>query len=249
MAGAVYLWILIGSLLIASFPSDEARAETPTDLDIVVALDRSESISAPEAAIQIESLIYTLRHPGFHNAATGGLIGRIGLSVITWSSFTRSEVLLPWTLIASPEDANRASATLLPHFYIEDSQAHGTQTDIAFGISQGTTMLQTSPFAPTRKVINMVGDGVSNIGRVPGVDRDRAIEEGIVINALLSGSERARPYLEAYFRRAVIGGPTAFMIFVGEPDLFLEGMLRKFILEIANLSPSPHADPTTHGRG
>ncbi|MCR9254619.1 MAG: DUF1194 domain-containing protein [Alphaproteobacteria bacterium] len=234
--------LLVGSsiAILTGAAVTEARAETAiaTDLDIVVALDRSESISAAEAVRQVEGLMYTLAHPRFHQVATDGLHGRVGVSIITWSSFTRSEVLLPWTLIDSPEAARAATARLLPHLAVDDAEAHGTQTDVAFGISQGAGMLRGSPFRPIRKVINMVGDGVSNIGRVPGVDRDRALKEGIVINALLSGSDRARPVLEAYFKRDVIGGPTSFMIFIGDSRQFLDGMLRKFVLEVARLVPS-----------
>lgn len=219
------------------FLTVKAEAKTPTDVDIVLALDRSESISGVEALQQVEAIIYTLLHPRFHQSATNGLHGRIGLSVITWSSFTKSEVLLPWTIIGSPGDARVAAKTLFPYLNVDDAQAHGSQTDVAFGIQQGTEMHGRSPFQPIRKALNMVGDGIGNIGRVPWSDRKKAIEQGIVINALISGSERARPVLETYFKRDVIGGPTAFFMWAGDTDDFLDGMLQKFVLEIANLSP------------
>jgi len=53
--------------LMASLPLHSTQAQTATDLDIVVALDRSESISGLEAVRQIEGVIYTLLHPQFQS--------------------------------------------------------------------------------------------------------------------------------------------------------------------------------------
>lgn len=68
-------------LLAAVVPAATAAAE-PSDVDIVVALDRSESIGREEALAQLDRLIHTLRHARFLESVRGRRHGRIGLAVV-----------------------------------------------------------------------------------------------------------------------------------------------------------------------
>jgi hypothetical protein len=213
-----------------------AAAAQPVDIAIVVSLDRSESIDREDASAQITGLIHALNHPRFLAAVQSGAHGRIGLSVLTWSSFGRHDVILPWTQIAGAASAARAAKVLALDFDRELQAVHGTQTDVAFGIELGTQQMAELPWPAQQRVINMVGDGISNIGRVAIVDRDAALAQGITVNALITAQGSAIRVLTDYFRRNVIGGPTAFVQLTNGDDDFADAMLRKMLLEIARLN-------------
>jgi len=242
MAGAMRQ--LLGVLCLSAIASTGATAavvaaDERVDIAVVVSLDRSESISVEEAKAQITGLIYTLEHPRFLNAVRSGRLGRLGLSVVAWSSFARTEVVLPWIAIGGGDDARRAAAVLAKDLERDREVTHGTQTDVAMGISVATAQMAELPWPADQRVINMVGDGISNIGRVAVVDRDVAVASGITINALVTAQGSAIRILKEYFRREVIGGPTAFVQLTNGDEDFADAMLRKMLLEIALLN---HAD-------
>ena len=119
-----------------------AQAAKPVDIAIVVSLDRSESIDAEEAKAQIDGLVYTLRHSRFRDTVAVGWYGSIALSVITWSSFGRYEVILPWSRIADRGDAAGAAKILELDYARQIFARHGSQTDLAFAIEIGMNQLE-----------------------------------------------------------------------------------------------------------
>ncbi len=241
IAVAATAGIVAAGLLIADHlaGSRQARADDgANDVNIVVSLDRSESIDQEELKGQIDGLRHTLTHPRFIEVVTRGRRGRIGLSVVTWSSFGRSDVILPWTRIAGLEDARRASAVLLEDLDRQRTVRHGAQTDVAFGIETGSEQFRREPWGADKRLLNMVGDGISNIGRLAWVDRDAALNAGITINALIIAQGSAIRVMTDYFRRNVIGGPAAFVHHTVDVADFTEAMLKKFLLELSSLEPA-----------
>ena len=105
-----------------------ADVEKPVDLAIVVSFDRSESIDRQEARAQINGLAYALRHPRYHAAIATGYHQRIALSVVTWSSFGRQEVIMPWIAIAGPDQAKLAAKWLEKFLDRKADPHHGSQT-------------------------------------------------------------------------------------------------------------------------
>ena len=203
-------WLLV---LFAVFafppPLAPARAGEAVDLAIVVSLDRSHSIDEADAESQINGLIFTLRQTAFADVVAGGRLGGIGLSVVTWSSFGHHETILPWVRIAGRADAALAASILEADFLRQKAARHGSLTDIALAIEVGIDQLDRLPWAASRRVINVVADGVSNIRRLAAVDRDDALARGIVVNGLIMAHGEAVEPLAEHFRREVIGGPSA----------------------------------------
>ncbi len=224
------------ALALAFLPlAAQAQGARSVDIAIVVSLDRSESIDMEDARAQIDGLIFTLRHSRFRDAVGAGWFGRIALSVVTWSSFGRQEVILPWMQIAGAGDAEVAAAILKLDYTRQRAARHGTQTDIAFAIEVGMKQIDTLPWAARQTVLNVVADGISNIGRVATVDRDAALARGITINGLIMARGSAIGVLSRYFRREVIGGPTSFVQVSASNEDFANAMLRKIILEMVRL--------------
>lgn len=227
-------WFL--ALALSCLPvAAQAQAEKPVDIAIVVMLDRSESIDTEEARAQIDGLIFTLRNSRFRETIAVGWYGGIALSVTTWSSFGRHEVILPWTRIASAGDADAAAAILKLDYARQTISKHGTQTDVAFSIEVGMKQLDALPWGASKSVINVVADGISNIGRIATVDRDIALARGITVNGLIMARGKAIPVLSRYFQREVIGGPAAFLQVSVSNDDFANAMLRKILLEMVRL--------------
>ena len=137
--------------------------------------------------------------------------------------------------IAGAGDAEVAAAILKLDYTRQRAARHGTQTDIAFAIEVGMEQIETLPWAASQSVINVVADGISNIGRVATVDRDAALARGITITGLILARGSATGVLSRYFRRAVIGGPTTFVQVSDRNDDFANAMLRKIILEMVRL--------------
>ncbi len=231
------LLLLISALAMALVLGQPSRGLAGgTDINMVVAFDRSESIDEEDRKAQVRGLIYALTDPAVLQAIESGSIGEIGLSVVTWSSFNRTGVLLPWTIIGGKEDAERAGAWMLAGEAEANQVQHGKQTDIGLGIRTAVDQLAVAPWFGAKQVINLVADGVSNIGHVAMVDRDRAVGQGITVNGLVQGRGNAIEALRRYFRREVIGGPSAFVESATTNDDFADAMLRKMQLEIALLN-------------
>ena len=227
-------WIL--ALLLICLPvAAQVQAAKPVDIAIVVSLDRSESIDAEEARAQIDGLVFTLRHSRFRDTVAVGWYGSIALTVINWSSFGRYEVILPWTRIAGPADAAAAATVLELDYARERIARHGSQTDLAFAIETGMKQIDALPWPATKSVINVVADGISNIGRLAMVDRNIAVARGITVNGLIMARGSAIEVISRYFEREVIGGPAAFIQVSDGNDDFANAMLRKILLEMVRL--------------
>ncbi len=227
-------WLLV--LILSALPLvARAEASMPVDIAIVVSLDRSESIDADDAAAQIDGLVFALRHSRFRKSVGVGHFGRIALTVVTWSSFGRHQVILPWVQIADGRDADVAAAVLELDHARQRVARHGTQTDIAFAIEVGMDRLDALPWPASQSVVNVVADGISNIGRVATVDRDAALAQGITVNGLIMARGSAIEVLSRYFRREVIGGPTSFLQVSTSAEDLANAMLRKMLLEMVRL--------------
>ncbi len=145
--------------------------------------------------------------------------------MVTWSSFGRHEVILPWMQIAGPRDAAVAATILELDHARQRISRHGTQTDVAFAIEVGMDQLDTLPWEASKSVINVVADGISNLGRVAMADRNLALARGFTVNGLIMARGSAIEVISRYFRREVIGGPTSFQQLSASNEDFARAML------------------------
>ena len=100
----------------------------------------------------------------------------------------------------------------------------------------------------TRKVIDVSGDGPDTTGAIP-VERarDDAVARGFTINGLAI-HRPAMPSLPDYFRTSIIGGPRSFVLRAESRATFADAILRKLILEIADLAPDRQQAQDPQGR-
>jgi hypothetical protein len=110
-------------------------------------------------------------------------------------------------------------------------QLFGGGTSISGAIDYARALLAQVPGEPTRRVIDVSGDGSNNSGRSVTLARDEAVSAGVGINGLPILS--VEPDLDHYYRDYVIGGPGAFMVPATSYETFAEAIIKKLITEIA----------------
>ncbi|HEX9489302.1 MAG TPA: DUF1194 domain-containing protein [Stellaceae bacterium] len=226
-------WLLGATLATAGAlilgPTPPASAAEMTDTALVLAVDVSESVTPERYALQMEGIARAFHDREVQGSILSGAHHSMFVTLVEWSN--KPFVVLPWTLIASAEEAD-AFADRLRQAPRADSQF--TCMSRALEIIEGKVL----PFVPVpaeRTVIDVSGDGRDNCNPAKSVDavRDELVAAGATINGLpiLEGDEAAT--LEAWYREHVIGGHAAFLVPAhGFADV-QRAMRQKFIVEIS----------------
>ena len=207
------------------------------DLELVLAVDVSESMSRAELLSQRLGYVAALRHADFAGAVATR--GGVAITYMEWAGANDQKIIVPWTVVSDAKAAESFAsrldaAPLRPDF---GSAAWNTGTSISHALLFAAGMFNNSL---SSRVIDISGDGPNNAGPFLGPVRDRVVAEGITINGLpipARGGLNPPFPLDAYYEDCVIGGPGAFVLAVGEPDEFAAAVRRKMILEIAGPLP------------
>ena len=226
------------SLLAADAPAGaQSRAEM-VDTALVLAVDVSGSVTDERFALQMEGIARAFEDTSVQAAITSGTHRAIFVTLVEWSN--RPAVSVPWTLIASAEDA-RGFAERIRRAPRADSQVKAVAAALQLIADK---VLPFLPVQAERTIIDVSGDGRDNCNPQRQVDavRDDLVSADVTINGLpiLEGDEAAT--LEPWYRDHVIGGRGAFLLpALGFKD-FGRAMRRKFIVEISTA-------PAARGRG
>jgi hypothetical protein len=226
-----------------------------TDVNVLTALDVSDSIGKPDAALQFEGVAEAILASEFLDRVDAGQHGRIGFAVYTWAAGRNLRVVVPWTLIGSADDAGRVAAELrraagvecasVTRPKVDDGPAlvwYEFRTDISAAIDHGRTLLAAAPYEAGRAVLNLCANGEDNVGTGPSRARDHAVASGLTVNALALG-EHAE--LGPYLRATVQGGPASFVLEAKAYADFTEAMLRKFLMDL--IAEQAVAGPAVRG--
>jgi Ca-activated chloride channel family protein len=214
---------------------DAAAGGLVTDVNIVTALDISDSVSPQATAIEIDGMAEAIRAPEVIQAIRNGRHGKVGFAIFAWRDGAYPE-LVSWTIIASAKDAQAVSRRLESDFHAfaaADPPAPPLSphmTDLSGAIDHAAILLLTAPFVSSRSVVNVIGDGWDNVGEGPRHARDRLVAKGGTINGVVLGLD---PVLMGYYRSTVIGGPGAFLLSIDDPAAMSEVLARKFLNDIA----------------
>lgn len=215
---------LIG-LLLWSAPAAALADDQPVDTALVIAVDVSLSVDAGRYDLQRDGTAAAIASPDFARAATSGPNGAIAVTIMEFSDPDRQIQVVPWTRVASAADA-RALADEVRRVHRSSSGL----TAIANALLTADELFGEAPWRATRRVVDVSGDGMSNIG--PPIDeaRDKLVADGITINGLPILTEE--PWLETYYTLYLIGGPGAFVIVAQDLDSFADAMRRKLVAEV-----------------
>lgn len=221
-----------------SAPAPRAEGPVPVDLELLLLVDVSRSMSAQEHEVQRRGYAAALSSDAVAGAIGRGLIGQVAIAYVEWAGEGAERIIVDWTLVASPSDAEALAATLLAQ------PAYSYRfTSISSALRFGVGMFDNNGFDGIRRVIDISGDGPNNRGGVVTVARDEALARGVTINGLpiMAFSDAfdrwGIPDLDAYYEACVIGGPGAFVIAVESWQDLADAIERKLVLEIAGSPP------------
>ena len=232
--GLLSLSLIAAVLVGAAAGAEELR----TDVNIVTALDVSDSIDAQSTRIEIEGMAQAILAPEILQAIRAGHHGRVGFAIFAWNEGAYPE-LVSWTIIRDDADARDVSkqlrdvspSKLSPSV---DRMVEPRMTDLSGAIDHAAVLLLTAPFATDRMVLNVIGNGWDNVGEGPVPARDRLVGAGGIINGVILGED---PVLADYFRQNVIGGHGAFLISARDPSAITDVLARKFLRDVALTDP------------
>lgn len=221
-------WLLGAGLLalLGSALADAAVAEVPVDLELVLAIDSSDSVDGREYALQVGGLAQAFRDPAVHQAIGGGPLGSIAIVVVEWSGRYQQVVQIPWTRI----DGAAAAAALAGEIDQLRRAFDEGVTSISGALDFAAAQFAGNGFVAARRVIDISSDGVQNQGRRIDLARDAALANDLTINALVILNEM--PDLQEYFGERVIGGLGAFVMAANDYPDYPEAIRRKLLREI-----------------
>ncbi len=199
----------------------------PVDLELVLAVDASSSVSAGEFELQIQGLAQAFHDPRVLQAIrAAGELG-VAVSLVQWSDHRKQFLAVDWTLVADPDGAGAFADKVAgtPRFVIGGGTAIGDVLKFAMRLLDG------NDFQGRRQVIDVSGDGRANQGAEPAGLRDQAVALGITINGLAILNEDST--VADYYRDQVIGGDGAFIVTANDYESYAQAILTKLIREIA----------------
>jgi hypothetical protein len=211
------------------------------DLELVIATDVSQSIDSDEARLQRQGIAEAFRSKEVIDAIQSGVLQRIAVAYIDYSSRDWNKLLIDWRIIRDRESAHAFADTLL-----KAELTFGRRTSISDALEHAAGIIDGNDIEGTRRVIDVSGDGPNNFGRFVDRVRDETIARQITINGLPIMNDRNNvfsrynlPDLDNYYRGCVIGGPGAFLVVARDFRDFARAIRKKLILEIAGLPPVP----------
>ncbi len=203
------------------------RAER-VQLELVLALDASLSVSDEEFALQLHGLAEAFRNEAVVAAIRAAGDHGIAVLLLQWSDRAQQTISVGWTAV---RDA--AGARALADEIARTPRAYsGAGTAIGRALETAIPLFQSNGFEGDRRVIDLSGDGIDNRGPLPPRIRDIAVAAGITVNALAILNED--PYLDVYYQRNVIGGTGAFVMTALDYRDFAAAIVRKLIREISD---------------
>jgi hypothetical protein len=227
--------LLAAALAVAGLPA--GAAAQPVDLALVMAVDVSESVDAGEYILQHDGIARAFEDPMVAAAIGAGRHGAIEAAVLEWSDRDKQVVTVDWMRV---DDA--ASAAAFARKVRQSQRSSNGLTAIGDALLAAGALFKSAPAPADRKLVDLSGDGIANIGVPVREARDALVTDGITINGLaILASE---PWLESYYDEYVIGGTGAFLLRAEDFSSFATAMRNKLLSEIAGLMPpaSPRAE-------
>jgi hypothetical protein len=226
--------VALGALALRGAPA----AAATVDLALVLAIDVSESVDAEEYELQHEGIARAFEAGPLIDAIGGGKHGAIDVLVLEWSDRDKQVVTVDWTRVADAKSAAGFAARVRA-----TARSSNGLTAIGDALIAAETAFGRLPDEAERRVVDVSGDGIANIGPPPQQIRDRLVAQGITINGL--AIRKTEPWLDSYYSQYVVGGPGGFLMEVEDFPSFIAAMQQKLLNEVTAGLPQRRADATT----
>lgn len=218
-------WAIFGLALAVALPCAAAQAADEVELELVLAVDSSASVDFREFELQTGGIAHAFRDPEIIEAIRQWAPKGLAVSVLLWSGPHQQVVAIDWTRVGDRESA-QALATRVEGI----KRGMLAETAIGEALRFAVSHIENGPYAGVRRIIDISGDGRSNVGRAPGPYRDAAAAAGITVNGLAILNDDLA--LDLYYAEQVIGGRDAFVMTAGDYEDFARAMRHKLLQEI-----------------
>lgn len=228
-------WLALGAIL-ALAPARLAHADT-VDVALVLAIDVSLSVDEREYQLQRDGIARAFESPALVATIGGGTHHAIDVMVLEWSNPDQEVVTVDWTRIDDAASAQSFAAKVRA-----TSRTSSGLTGIGSALLAAGAAFKRLPDQAQRRVVDVSGDGMTNIGPSPDGPRDLLVAAGVTINGLVIVNEE--PWIDQYYNEYVVGGPGAFLMQVEDYQSFAGAIRQKLLAEIVARTPQRPALPT-----
>ena len=217
------------TLLVSGSANAQSLFPNEVDLNLVVAIDVSESVNDIEWNQQKQGYIDAFLSEDVLGAILSGPLQRIGVMIVQCAGTSQQVVGTNWLVLEDSESAKHLAdliAGMKRQYYFSKD------TSIAGCLYFGMSALDAAPFATTREVIDLSGDGEHDGHGWLDHARAMAADRQVIVNGIpiLTDVED----LEQYYREFVITGAGSFTVVAEDYASFGQAIRRKFVLEIAS---------------
>ncbi len=227
-----FLLILIGWA--PAQPQAQTKKPAPCDLALVLAVDLSASVNMYEYRLQHGGIAAAFRHPLVIDAILSTGSGGIWVTLVHWSGVDEQTQSVGWTQIQDETSAFTFAATVdaLARPYNTSEEGIGTGTALGGALRFiAPLFLAPGPSRCNRRVVDVSGDGRSNVGPKIKPARDALLAQGLTINGLAILSDE--PDLGEYYQHNLIGGAAAFVM-TAFHESFADAIRNKLFREIVS---------------
>lgn len=222
---------LFAVLLLAAGFLGQADASDVVDLELVLAIDASDSVDAREFQLQLQGTANGIRDAAVIQAIQSGSTGRIAVAVVLWADPTKPVTSSNWFIITSARDAEMFARQVEAF-----PRTVSGGTGIGAAVAEAIRLIETNSITSLRRVVDVSGDGLETTARDEGilvVSRARSIarQRGVTVNGLAILSDL--PELHVWYAANVTSGPGSFVIPARDFLDFERAMRIKLLREIS----------------
>ncbi len=215
-------------MFLAALAVAPAARAAKVGMALVLAVDVSESVDAGEYELQHEGIARAFENPQVIDAIQS--VGGIDVLMLEWSDRDKQAIVVDWTKVSDAASGKGFAAKIRA-----GKRSSNGLTAVGDALLAAGAAFASVPDEPARRVIDISGDGMANIGPRPDGIRDALNARGITINGLaILASE---PWLDTYYNNEVIGGDGAFLLQVKDFASFATAIKQKLLAEISARSP------------
>ncbi|HEX2114710.1 MAG TPA: DUF1194 domain-containing protein [Alphaproteobacteria bacterium] len=222
--------IVVAFLFALCGATAHAEEAAPVDVQLVLAIDSSSSVTMDEYYLQLEGYAAAFKHPDLLKAIQSGPQRAVAVALFEWSGPSQQVVNFEWRILRDEASVTAFAEELA----VAPRLVLGGETAIGDAIDFAVRLFDESVGSGGRRVIDISGDGISNRGREVTSARDDAVFVGITINGVAILNEE--PRLDAYYKAFVVGGTGAFALAARDYEDFRDVIIKKLVREITTIA-------------
>ena len=158
-------------------------------------------------------------------AASAARAAPVDVLVLEWSDRDKQVVTVDWTRVSDQASAHQFAAKVRA-----SRRSSNGLTAIGDALAAAYANFARLEDEADRRVIDVSGDGMANIGPPPQAIRDRLAADGVTINGL--AILKTEPWLDSYYDQYVVGGPGAFLMQIDDFPSVIAAMHQKLLNEV-----------------